>query len=264
MSTPDEFLPTVRPSEVSLVDLPSELVELTLLAAEPALERQALINGNLILDKGTLFISHSPYDKTVEATLRHIGEEHGRISISFKAARQPSYVGYVKPSTIVADSRLDLEAKLEKRRKLDDQRIQLSREHSLGEGGLILANAFGGMDPEQPELTSRHLVLRAIIARKAELFDVQDVVQAGLLNTVLSELVGRDFATYMKTVHTFLDSLTLLPSEMRQTAGPSIIEGAVIKGREFVEAQSGVIIMAAHVGQNPALAQKVIKAAEKQ
>lgn len=257
--------------EVDLVQLPLEVVEKTIAVARPALERGALIDGSLSLDGSSLFVSDPPYNlkEVVSATLRHIGvEDHsGHPTASYNegtgAWKPGRRMGSIEPNSVWAESKAGIRPKIQEQRQLAKEKTRLAKDHPLGKGGLLLANEFGGIDIEQPELTAHHLVLRAIIIHRAGLHNVEQAVTAGLLDPVLAGLVGEDFANYAKAARTLISGLMLLSDEQKMAAGPAMLQGVVVQAGNFVDAHSKTVETAAHVARDPEAAERALEVVQR-
>jgi hypothetical protein len=168
-------------------------------------------------------------------------------------------MGSIEPNTVWAESEAAIRPKIQEQQQLAKEKARLEKEHPLGRGALLLANEFGGIDIEQPELTANHLVLRAIIIHRAGLLDVEQAVAAGLLDPVLAGLIGEDFARYTQTARTLIGGLMLLSDEQKVAAGPAMLEGTAAQAGQFLEAHAAAIETAAHVARDPDAAEQALE-----
>ena len=250
----DGILPVLPEKPDSLVDvigLSPDLMVATFEVVAPALDLQKLINSGLRAGSGgdTIFVA-SPSN---EVRLRSIDPE----GITYNDSGPPPHIGSMSPSTIWGRTKEEIRAKIERQQAVEDAMDKLVESHPLGEGGLVLANAFGGLNLDNPEETARHLVLRSAIIGEAKL-QPQNYTSVGILHPLLMRLFGKEFARLMDDIGKLVDAAKMIPEESRETAGPAILAGAIAQAESFLSQHADEISEAAHIMKSPELAHNIL------
>ncbi len=254
----DHLLPAVIPYETSaiepmakMVGLPARVVSTTLVGAEYALHRPTRGESYLI--------SPPPYDGVIEVTYSQSGPNapptYWPKEDTDRFTRRHLPAG---PDVLWAPDAETMSVALERRHAYEAAKAELVAEHQLGEGGLVLADAFGGINVNDPEASARHLTLRTIIAGEAGLEDINSLVEAGLVHPLLAEVVGEDLAGLMNDIGQIIKTLGMLPEAIRAQTAPLLLAGVDAQARTFIEAHHDDVMAAAFVASNPALIRKIL------
>lgn len=226
-----------------------------LISAEPAIERRCIITGESAVTRAV--VSQPPYRESEEVGISVVdrGGYIGGKNIEYQTAppkgKAYGHIGMIGPDTLWAPTAEEFKLRLEAYRRRDAEMQEFAEQHFLGRGGLLLENSFGGIDIGRPEETAKHLVMRTIIARKAGLREVDELVEIGILHPMLAEMVGEKIAEYMTGVNKFLDGLEALPAEARAGVAEPMLTTAVEQGVAFVEEQARTVVSAANVYGDP-------------
>lgn len=257
MTSPDSHLPVLAsPTPESsvlaeLVQLPDEMVALSLVDAATAMER--LKFSELVLDKSLwtgqpIFVASPPYAHTKRAKIRSEDTVH----------LEDGSIGSIKVDTIWAVKPDELEAKIAKHNAREVAKYKLVTSDPMGEGALILANEFGGIDTENPDASARHLLLRALFAGQAELETVKDLAKVGLIHPVLGEMMADELIRLMDEMGKLAEVVGLIPEATRMATAPALLEAALELGRIFVNEHTEEITLAAHIVKDPDLSAKIL------
>ncbi len=248
------------PQEVEFLDVPADLIEHALQQAGPAIRRLHI--GEYFTHRDTpsttlgtkILISEPPYDTVQEGNLRSVSNT-GVVTINF-----PAVVGRLGRFDLFAratDKEL-LDKQIEEQHKLREQKQSFIDENPLGKAGLLLNNRFGGVDIDNPEQTSRHLIMRLAIARQAELGSLEGMMQLDLIDPTIGNALEPELTAYFESVGKIADAVSHLPDGIKATTGSALLEGAIELGRQFVADNRDRITLATRIIQDPTFSRTVV------
>jgi hypothetical protein len=162
----------------------------------------------------------------------------------------------------------ELTVETQRQAELSKLRARFTEEHPLGEGGVLVTNRYGGIDPYDKEITQRSILTRFLIASRLGLknqrpsFGDSQYVAHGLLDKRLEKILGESWYELGEAIE---PSIALL--KQVQAAGqdptpimPSVEELVRSHITGFLEEWAGGLVLAGHLLRNPKQSDAVVDA----